>query len=333
MINAVELQNQGYHLWLAHWGIAAHNWSPAPALWQYSNGSYGDADISGIGTRVDRNWMYTGFNIDSGKKPDPISPSSYKLTVTDQYSNKVTESASSIIAKIVEAEVGGFGAEVWKAQAVAAHTWLQYQYSDGYEAPRVSLKAPSAEVLAAVQSVEGIILQYNGRAALTPYFAYSNGKYTNDAKYWNTANDLPYLSGVPSTESVSAKTYTISKSKLQARLKTIYGADITAGYATKDWIKITSRNHGSYVTGLNVCGRTPKVDYFISTMFAGIGSPDFSVSYDAASENFSFTYRGYGHCIGMSQTGAQQLAKQGQDYKAILQHYYPGTMFRNIFSA
>lgn len=46
------------------------------------------------------------------------------------------------------------------------------------------------------------------------------------------------------------------------------------------------------------------------------------------SGTFSFTTKGYGHGVGMSQWGAKTLAEQGADYRAILAHYYPGTELR-----
>ena len=42
-------------------------------------------------------------------------------------------------------------------------------------------------------------------------------------------------------------------------------------------------------------------------------------------EKVEFFVRGYGHGVGMSQYGAQNMAKQGSDYKQILAWYYPGT--------
>ena len=33
---------------------------------------------------------------------------------------------------------------------------------------------------------------------------------------------------------------------------------------------------------------------------------------------------GYGHGVGMSQAGANSMAADGADYRAILTHYYPG---------
>lgn len=42
-------------------------------------------------------------------------------------------------------------------------------------------------------------------------------------------------------------------------------------------------------------------------------------------DSFQFTTYGYGHGVGMSQTGANLYAAKGWDYVDILTHYYPGT--------
>ena len=38
--------------------------------------------------------------------------------------------------------------------------------------------------------------------------------------------------------------------------------------------------------------------------------------------------RGLGHGVGLCQWGAQEMARRGRDYRAILAHYYPGTALR-----
>ena len=43
----------------------------------------------------------------------------------------------------------------------------------------------------------------------------------------------------------------------------------------------------------------------------------------------TFHQRGYGHGVGMSQTGANSMAADGADYRTILAHYYPGTELGN----
>ena len=56
----------------------------------------------------------------------------------------------------------------------------------------------------------------------------------------------------------------------------------------------------------------------------GLRSAAFDIDCDG--EEFTFTTDGYGHGVGMSQTGADLYAsEEGWDYVDILTHYYPGT--------
>ena len=45
---------------------------------------------------------------------------------------------------------------------------------------------------------------------------------------------------------------------------------------------------------------------------------------------FTFASLGKGHGVGMSQYGADYLARQGKDYKEILTHYYTGVKITKI---
>lgn len=54
----------------------------------------------------------------------------------------------------------------------------------------------------------------------------------------------------------------------------------------------------------------------------GLRSTDFS--YTIEGDNIKFEVRGYGHGVGMSQTGADSLAKQGKNYEEIIKHFYTG---------
>ena len=55
----------------------------------------------------------------------------------------------------------------------------------------------------------------------------------------------------------------------------------------------------------------------------GLRSTMFSV--EADSGGATFTTRGYGHRVGMSQYGADAMAESGSDFSRILAHYYQGT--------
>jgi len=59
----------------------------------------------------------------------------------------------------------------------------------------------------------------------------------------------------------------------------------------------------------------------VRTLF-GLRSASYSVTYE--NDTFTFSVRGYGHGVGMSQNGADCLAREGYSYKDILKHYYAG---------
>ena len=53
-------------------------------------------------------------------------------------------------------------------------------------------------------------------------------------------------------------------------------------------------------------------------------SANFDIETDGDKKNITFTVRGYGHLVGMSQAGAKTMAQNGADFREILLHYYPG---------
>jgi stage II sporulation protein D len=59
-----------------------------------------------------------------------------------------------------------------------------------------------------------------------------------------------------------------------------------------------------------------------------VRSTNFTISYSRYS--IIFTAEGFGHGVGMSQVGAQVMAKEGQTYQDILAHYYTGTKLTKI---
>ena len=73
---------------------------------------------------------------------------------------------------------------------------------------------------------------------------------------------------------------------------------------------------------VTVCGKTIK-GTSLRTLLS-LRSANFSIEYLAEDKSFKITTYGYGHGIGMSQYGANCLAKQGKTYEEILKHYYTG---------
>ena len=60
----------------------------------------------------------------------------------------------------------------------------------------------------------------------------------------------------------------------------------------------------------------------------GLRSSCFKINSDGKSVTFEVT--GYGHGVGMSQYGANTMAKEGYSYVDILTHYYTGTEIQGV---
>ena len=60
----------------------------------------------------------------------------------------------------------------------------------------------------------------------------------------------------------------------------------------------------------------------------GLRSACFTLEYK--NDRFTFHVRGYGHCVGMSQYGADYMARQGSSWEEIVQHYYKGVEIKEL---
>ena len=58
----------------------------------------------------------------------------------------------------------------------------------------------------------------------------------------------------------------------------------------------------------------------------GLDSPCFTIEQNDS--KYSIITKGYGHLVGMSQYGANDMAKEGKTYKEILEHYFPDTKIK-----
>jgi SpoIID/LytB domain protein len=70
-------------------------------------------------------------------------------------------------------------------------------------------------------------------------------------------------------------------------------------------------------------------DWRIRQAFGNLRSSLFVVEMKGGSA--SFRGAGFGHGVGMCQTGAVGMAETGKSYREILRHYYPGTTLRKLW--
>jgi stage II sporulation protein D len=253
------------------------------------------------------------------------------IPVSDNITARVNGSKGSyntfdLVCGIVQQEVGsGFDDEAIKAQAVAAYTYLQYNVQNG-DTPSVSANFNyNDKIKNNVAAVFGEAVYYNGKYAQTVYSA-SSGGYTASAQtVWG--GHIAYLVSVPTPHDVASDPNygikkTISASDVKNAIERNLG--ITLSPNPSNWVSIASRVDGIYVDDVLIDDQRTisGADFREEIMNYDIRSAAFDVHYDG--ENFVFTTYGYGHGVGMSQHGANILAKQGYSYIEILKYYYTG---------
>ncbi len=79
---------------------------------------------------------------------------------------------------------------------------------------------------------------------------------------------------------------------------------------------------------MNSSGTVTDIDYTPAKTVTTTGGSSTTVTFNSASDTLIINGKGNGHGVGMSQTGAQGMAKQGFDYVDILQFYYTGIEVR-----
>ena len=85
-----------------------------------------------------------------------------------------------------------------------------------------------------------------------------------------------------------------------------------------DSLKIQERDSAGYVT---------KIQYGEITLNgeavrAALGLPSACFYFSQLEGRVRITVKGLGHGLGMSQYGANEMAKEGKDYREILNYYY-----------
>lgn len=257
-----------------------------------------------------------------------------QLSVIDG-STPVVGDTYEILCRVVQNEVGNSTEwESTKAMAVASYSYIKYYNDYLGRAPtlRLSSVEPGDRVKACVKEVLGQAVYYNGQYANCTYFSISCGVTTTAQSVWGTTQ-YPYLVSVDSSieEGYSyswspfSKDYTYTPEQMAERMNSALGTSLDpANDDPATWLEITSRTDGKYVGTVRV-GNTTTTGRKIRESILGLRSHAFDISYDADSRLFTVTTYGYGHGVGMSQTGSMLYARQGWTYVQILNHYYPGT--------
>lgn len=225
-----------------------------------------------------------------------------------------------------------FNEEALKAQSIAARTYalkkdsvgatLVASTSDQVYKTNSELKSMWGEsfntyyekVKKAVMATKGEVMMYNGKYIDALYFSTSNGRTEDPIYVWNYS--APYLKSVDSKWDIGTKFFNATKTIPISELNQKLGVNINS---VND-IQIKSQTTGGRVNSIIIGGK--EFTGVNVRMLLGLRSSDFTVS--ESGSNIVFTTKGWGHGVGMSQYGANEMAKAGYNYSQILKHYYTG---------
>ena len=251
-----------------------------------------------------------------------------------------------LVGVLAEEMPASFESEALKAQAVAARTYTMYCAS-GPKHPDADVCADPAHcqawpdedamrekwgknyeknralLSAAVEATAGEYLSYEGAPVFAAFHASSAGATEDCGAVWNPR---PYLVSVESPESAETVPNYISRllcAPLDLRdvlLAARPEADLSG--APETWIGPVEHDASGRVASCTL-GGVAFGGTELRQLFS-LRSTAFTLEYTEG--KFCFTVTGNGHGVGMSQYGANVMARDGADYRAILAHYYPGTI-------
>lgn len=308
--------------------------------------------------------------VQPGEPGDPAAPAPVgaldRLDVPVRIFHKETNTVITLpleeyVAGVVAAEMpASFAPEALKAQAVASRTYavVHMRLFGGGGCP----KHPEADVCSdpaegqawasqdtlrrrwggarypaywrkvreAVTQTRGLIVVYANRPIEAVFHAASGGR-TEDAK-WVWGRAVPYLQSVPSPGESAARyqaaRVAFSLSDLAARTSVPLNEITTLKGQGKPTVAILGRTPSGRVAKARI-GRKEFTGKEVRQML-GLNSTMFN--WRLSGNNLEVSADGYGHGVGMSQYGADALARQGMDYVAIIRYYYRGTQVRALFT-
>lgn len=179
-------------------------------------------------------------------------------------------------------------------------------------------------------ATQGQVLTYN-HALIDPLYHSVSGKQTEDSgEYFKES--LPYLKpvsdnwGADSPKLMETKHFTLEQlaDKLSLAGKAV---TVAALGGSKAPVQITAKTVTGRAKTVSVAGVTLTGREFRESL--GLASTDFTVS--VKGKEVDITTTGYGHGVGMSQYGANGMAKAGKSYKEILLYYYTGVTLEGLW--
>lgn len=178
------------------------------------------------------------------------------------------------------------------------------------------------KICSAVDLTQGKIITYNNIPIDAFFHSNSGGNTETASNVWGGEN-FPYLQSVETVGEDGYSQYSseviISKEEFLNKIKEKY-SEIQIDWNIQDCIKILEYTESGRVRTIRL-GNIDMAGTELRTLL-GLKSTNFSL--EIQGENIIFKVIGYGHGVGMSQTGADSMAKTGCSEEDIIKHFYTG---------
>ena len=311
-----------------------------------SNGSYEKIN------QTEKNNAINKFSLGKGKLID-IDTSIVKVYTSDKVIKEVN--LEDYVKGVVSTELPlSFEVEAMKAQGILARTFVLSKmitpcsiakehggvicdtvHCQVYKPmeERISTMGSKSDkfrekVESAVNKTKNEVLTYEGLLVRYPqYFSMSSGKTENGSDVFKT--DAKYLKSVVSVWDEDLPNFKVtteySNSEFVQIVNNKYPKANLQESNLKSLVKILSRTDGGSVEQIRLGDVSIKGTDF--RMMFNIRSANFTIDFG---EGVKINCKGYGHGVGMSQWGANSMAKEGNDFEEIIKHYYTGVDITNI---
>ena len=314
---------------------------------------------------------FNKYIVETGEKASKKYEGILEITsVGDTLQITLTAKEEDIVASVTESEIGGYSSfEALKAQAVLARTFLHVNSLPAASTHKNNLLAnklisynarhkdedydfcdtthcqfykgsiePDSKAFKAADETKGEIVTYDG-APIYPYYFSACGGYTAKVSTIWGAEDksYPYLKPVKCDRCAESKFYRYERVIKRAELDKIFlqkddkSLDVKVGKYddNKHWVDSVSIVSLEYKNSI-------KGDKFRLSIGRALGwnrLPSNAFEIKKEGDSFKISGKGFGHGVGLCQTGADKMARSGHDYKDIINHYFYRVKIQKLITA
>lgn len=266
------------------------------------------------------------------------------IKIKDKENNIKQINLEEYLIGVLAAEMpASFELEALKAQAVAARTYALYkiEHTENQEYNvlttvtdqsyiteeemqnkwQTDFEKYYAKIKQAIEATTNEVMYYNNQVIEAFYFSMSNGKTETARAVFQ--EDLPYIESVSSEWDNESLTNFLATKEIS---KTDFCQQLALENCDTISINIIDKSEGNRINKIKINEKE-----FLGTEIRKkleLRSTDFEISVE--NEKIIITTKGYGHGVGMSQYGANGMAKEGYSYKEILNYYYQDITINKI---